>query len=167
MTMPYKNEADRLAYHRRYFQEHREEARTYARKHRDRINARRRELQKEKRLGIPDRRTTHGKTHSAEYLLLSGAKKRAKAAGLPFALVVDEVPEVPARCPVLGIVIEAGNGRMQDSSPTLDRIKPAAGYVAGNVRVISWRANRLRSDGTAEELKMIAADAAALEAACG
>lgn len=44
-----------------------------------------------------------------------------------------------------------------DTQPTIDRIIPALGYVPGNIVVISHRANRMKSDGTAEEHERIAA----------
>lgn len=88
------------------------------------------------------------------------AKRRAKRDGLPFSLALDDVPEVPVSCPVLGIpLVPNKKAGPIDTSPSLDRICPSLGYVAGNVRVISFRANRLRSDATAEELRAIASDA--------
>lgn len=162
--MPFKNREARLAYHQTYFREHREALRTYENGRRDATNTRRRERYRRNRAGLPSGRVTHGKTHTREYLLLSGAKKRAKRSGLPCSLTVHDMPSIPQRCPVLGIPIVSSPRRMSDSSPSLDRIKPALGYVRGNVRVVSWRANRLRCDGTAAELLLVAKDAARLEA---
>jgi hypothetical protein len=45
---------------------------------------------------------------------------------------------------------------MSDSSPTLDKFYPKKGYVKGNIQVISWRANRMKSDGTPEDWIKIA-----------
>jgi len=79
---------------------------------------------------------------------------------LPFDLVLADVPAMPLLCPVLGIEIQPNDvAGPIDSSPSLDRIEPARGYVRGNVRIISFRANRLRSDGTAAELRQVADDA--------
>jgi hypothetical protein len=39
-----------------------------------------------------------------------------------------------------------------------DRKDNARGYVKDNVRVISWRANRLKSDATLEELRLLVRD---------
>lgn len=156
--MPHKDQEARRAYHAKYRLDHPEKW-DYASK-KDAINKRRRERLKAKRAGIPSRRVTHGKTHTVAYALWAGAKKRAANRGLPFALTVHDIPEVPAFCPVLGIRIEQGaSGRAVDSSPSLDRLRPALGYVAGNVRVVSWRANRLRNDASAEELRILADDA--------
>jgi hypothetical protein len=65
---------------------------------------------------------------------------------------------IPSKCPVLGIPLmpNIGGGRQDDHSPTLDRIIPGKGYVPGNVVVVSWRANRIKSDATIEELKKVA-----------
>ena len=41
-------------------------------------------------------------------------------------------------------------------SPSLDRIVPDRGYVPGNVRVVSDRANRLKGDRNLEELRRLA-----------
>jgi hypothetical protein len=51
----------------------------------------------------------------------------------------------------LGIPILVGQKR-SENSPSLDRIRPERGYVPGNVRVLSDRANRLKSNLTYEEL---------------
>jgi hypothetical protein len=44
----------------------------------------------------------------------------------------------------------------RDSSPSLDRIDNSKGYVKGNVAVISFRANTLKNNATADELRAIA-----------
>lgn len=86
--------------------------------------------------------------------MLSGAKQRAKKKGLRFDLTVDDLYPVYDNCPILGIKMVAGIGAVCSSSPTLDKIDPALGYVRGNVRVISNKANRMKTDATIEELKM-------------
>lgn len=47
-----------------------------------------------------------------------------------------------------------GNGR-SERCPSIDRIVPEKGYVKGNVAVICDRCNRIKSDGTIEELTNI------------
>lgn len=82
--------------------------------------------------------------------LLKGAKIRAKSKGLPFDITIDDIV-IPDICPVLGIPLHRNSGKAGPSSPTLDRIIPERGYVKGNVRVISYRANQIKNDGNAEE----------------
>lgn len=89
--------------------------------------------------------------------LLNGARERAKKRGLPFALVESDIV-VPTHCPVLGIELRHGSPSDKWSSPFLDRIVPSLGYVPGNVRVISWRANLLKNNSTLEELSRVVED---------
>jgi predicted DNA-binding antitoxin AbrB/MazE fold protein len=88
--------------------------------------------------------------------ILSRVKNRAKTDGIPFNLELEDII-VPEYCPVLGIKLETiyGGGANQYGSPSLDRIYPEKGYVKGNVRVISNRANLLKSNATIEELECV------------
>jgi hypothetical protein len=89
-------------------------------------------------------------------IMIWQAKDRARRQGLYFDLKLGDV-NIPEFCPVLGIRLAKGVAKWADSSPSLDRIVPAFGYTKDNVRVISWRANNLKRDGTAEEFERIAA----------
>lgn len=81
---------------------------------------------------------------------------RTRSRDKPFDLQVSDLV-LPDVCPVLGIKLDyLVLGRRKDSSPSLDRMIPDLGYVKGNVRVISWRANRLKSDAAIEELVAVA-----------
>lgn len=85
---------------------------------------------------------------------LNQAKRRAAAHGWDFNLTKQDIV-IPDTCPVLGIPLLRTDGRLNDSSPTIDRIDSTRGYTVDNIRVISWRANRLKSDATIEELQQI------------
>lgn len=85
--------------------------------------------------------------------LWNSAKIRAKKYGMEFDLSKDDVV-IPANCPVLGIPLFVSD-KLSNNSPSLDRIDNSKGYVKGNVCVISWRANNLKSDATLEELEKI------------
>lgn len=91
-----------------------------------------------------------------EYVLYANAKTRARQLGLPFDITRDDIV-VPEYCPVLGIKLTAQVGKRggNDSSPSLDRIRPERGYVRGNIVVVSNRANRIKADATLRELKLI------------
>lgn len=88
---------------------------------------------------------TPGKT------LWERARRRAQQSGVRFTITPRDIA-VPSVCPALGIPIRIGKQR-SSSSPSLDRVIPKRGYVPGNVRVISDRANRLKSDLSPKELR--------------
>jgi hypothetical protein len=97
----------------------------------------------------------YAETHVAKNLFLY-ARSRARRLGIPFEINESDI-HVPEICPVLGIKLVL-NGRVKnrDSSPSLDRIVPDKGYTRDNVWVISYRANRIKNDGTPDELQKIA-----------
>lgn len=86
-----------------------------------------------------------------EISLWERAHRRASKRGVPFALPRNSV-NVPKRCPVLHIPLVPGH-RRSPNSPSLDKIVPSRGYVPGNVRVISDRANRIKGDRNLEQLR--------------
>ena len=87
--------------------------------------------------------------------MLISARFRASKSGLEFSITVDDF-SIPERCPVFGMVLNYGVGRQAPNSPSLDRVDSKLGYVPGNVRVISHRANTLKGDATAGELEALA-----------
>ncbi len=127
------------------------------------MNARQRErmarLYAEQPEQIKAQRREWGRKHYAKSrmkTILREARKRAKEKGVPFLLTEADLT-IPEFCPVFGWRMEVGVGQRTDKSPSLDRIIPELGYVKGNVRVISWRANRLKADGTVAELRRVIA----------
>lgn len=66
------------------------------------------------------------------------------------AITLTDLGIVPTICPVLGIEITVFGGR--DNRPEIDRLIPSLGYVPGNVAIISARANRIKNDGTLDDL---------------
>ncbi len=46
---------------------------------------------------------------------------------------------------------------MDHGSPSLDRLDNTLGYIPGNVQVISWKANQIKSNATLQELQAIVA----------
>jgi len=89
----------------------------------------------------------------AEKAMLASARCRAKAKGVPFNLELDDVV-IPQVCPVFGWSFD-WLGKVTDNSPTLDRLIPEKGYTKENVRVICHKANRIKSNGTIEELRKV------------
>ena len=63
--------------------------------------------------------------------------------------------DFPTHCPILGTELDYFAERTQENSVSFDRVDSSKGYIKGNVIVCSWRANRIKNDGTAEEHKKI------------
>ena len=82
--------------------------------------------------------------------------KAKKGCLIELTLTLSDLPAIPEVCPYFGISLQRNRLRPGDSSYSLDRIDPLKGYVRGNVEFISNRANRLKSDGTADEHLRIA-----------
>lgn len=95
--------------------------------------------------------------HRGVYLLYA-AKARAKRLGLPFNLTHDDIV-IPAICPVLGISIDMDvhghGGSFRPNSPSIDRLIPELGYTKDNIRVISFQANRYKSNMSRDTLQKL------------
>lgn len=61
----------------------------------------------------------------------------------------------PTHCPILGIELNYFNDGIQENSVSFDQLVPKAGYTKDNTVICSWRANRIKNDGTAEEHRKI------------
>ena len=150
-----KHRAERLAYCKQYAKEHPEERKAngkrfkanhpgYSKMYRDK---------------------EYSRDVKAAWLreAMKRAKERAKRKGIPFDKICIFVDNMPDVCPVLGITLDYSpnalqrkdRGKMLQNRPSLDRIIPANGYVQGNVKVISYRANSIKQDATLEELEAV------------
>lgn len=89
-----------------------------------------------------------------EAVLLTSARNHAKRDGVLFSLTIEDIV-IPERCPVFGMLLDRSRA-IKDHGPSLDRVIPKLGYVKGNVRVISWRANRLKHNMLLEEIESLA-----------
>jgi hypothetical protein len=86
--------------------------------------------------------------------MLAAAKRRAKEKRLPFDITISDIL-IPDYCPLLGIKLKISSGKMTDNSPSLDRIRNNAGYVRGNIMIVSYAANRSKGSlGSADLLKL-------------
>ena len=101
--------------------------------------------------------------------LVGGARSRARDKNLPFDIDLDYVrsmvgenAELASHCPVFGVPLDwsrmrNNGGKAVPNSPSIDRIDPERGYVKGNIKIISFRANQIKSDASHQELKLVAA----------
>lgn len=97
------------------------------------------------------------KSEKQENKIYERVRDRAKQKGLEFNLNVTDII-IPEICPVLGIEIYTNKKVPCDNSPSVDRINPRLGYIKGNIRIISNRANTLKSNATIEEIELILKD---------
>lgn len=84
--------------------------------------------------------------------LLTTARKRAKQAGIECTIKESDIV-VPDVCPILGVKLGRSRGAVDRASPSLDRVDSSVGYVPGNVRVISWYANKMKNDLTVDQVR--------------
>jgi hypothetical protein len=86
--------------------------------------------------------------------LLNSARARAKKYKIDFNITEEDI-FVPTHCPLLGIPLKVAQGKSSSKmhSPSLDRFDINKGYVKGNVWVISYKANTMKSDASLQELQ--------------
>lgn len=81
---------------------------------------------------------------------------RAKSAGIEHTITPADIP-LPEICKYLGIRLDYRNSScrgslLPDNTPSIDRIDNSRGYVPGNVQVISYLANRMKSNASISQL---------------
>lgn len=84
------------------------------------------------------------------------ARSRAAKKGFDFNITVEDLLPLPTHCPIFGTELRLTTKLHDPHTYSLDRIRNDQGYVRGNVMVMSYRANRLKNDGTAEDHEAIA-----------
>lgn len=94
------------------------------------------------------------KTAPIQKRLLYAARRRSKINKLLFDIEESDII-IPDVCPILDVKLEVSYEKQASSSPSLDRVDSTKGYVKGNVRVISYKANACKSNMTIEQLKTL------------
>lgn len=97
-----------------------------------------------------ERNRSHGMSYDPRYEMWYNASRRGKE----FTISIEDI-HIPDKCPVLGIPLSKGKGSMTDNSPSLDRVDSSRGYTPDNIRVISFRANRLKNSFSIEEMEAV------------
>lgn len=82
-------------------------------------------------------------------------RQNTKHTGKEFSVTPADIVR-PTHCPVLGVELDWFSDYTVENSPSFDRVDSTKGYVPGNVVIISWRANRIKNNGTSEEHYKIA-----------
>lgn len=92
-------------------------------------------------------------TNDPQHYLWYVARTRSRQNGIEFTIVKEDII-IPDICPVLGCKLTKGNGYLPNAM-SLDRIDNTKGYIPGNVRVISRKANLMKSDLTMDVLERL------------
>lgn len=80
---------------------------------------------------------------------------RARVSGVAFNVTENDIVW-PTHCPVFGVELNYAGRHGDPNGASVDRKDNSKGYVRGNTFIISWRANRIKNDATAAELRAIA-----------
>lgn len=88
---------------------------------------------------------------SMERVLWHKLRTRSRKMGVVCDLEESDII-VPKFCPLTNIPISRGASTPKDNSPSVDRIDNSKGYVKGNIRVISYLANRMKSNANRDQL---------------
>lgn len=142
--MPYKDKQKQTEAKKTWDQKHPENARARCKKWRD---------SHKKELAVSQAK--YYKDNPDVYLL-NACRQRAKKLGIPFNITREDVI-IPQNCPALGMPLERGTKGFHESSPSIDQIVPGKGYIKGNVMVVSFRANRIKSNASLDELRKVVA----------
>jgi hypothetical protein len=113
-------------------------------------------IYREAHLDACNARMLKWKKENPKKYMLWRAKQHSRKRGHEFALTESDLPEFPVICPLLGLTLEYDARTNNPATASLDRIDSSKGYVAGNVQVISWRANQIKSNASPEEMRLIA-----------
>ena len=100
----------------------------------------------------PEERRAYRKTWpSIIQNLVDRARHRSKRDNREFNITKADIV-IPEKCPILNEKFIPGHKHL---GPSLDRVDNSKGYVKGNIRVISKKANHLKGAATIEQLKTI------------
>lgn len=119
---------------------------------------------------LPKLYVKHGEWISKVAAKFSYMLRNNKQKGIRTKLFIFDVPVIPSRCPVFSWIEfvstprKRGEGTygLRSISPSIDRIDSNRGYIKGNIRWISTRANQLKSNATVQELSALLLDCKAI-----
>lgn len=148
--MPIKSKEDRAAYDRAYRAKHAEHKAVYEARWR---------LENAEHL---KQRATRRRLEKRAMCLVAAARVRARKRKIPFDVSAADIAELQSLidigvCQVTGARFSLTGPRCA-TSPSLDRINPALGYVSGNLRVVCHAINAGMGDwGELELLRIVRA----------
>jgi hypothetical protein len=92
-------------------------------------------------------------TENPAHYLWYVARTRARKYGVEFSIVEEDII-IPKFCPILEIPLSKGEGYLPNAM-SLDRVDNNKGYIPGNVRVMSRKANLMKSSLTIDILEKL------------
>jgi len=88
---------------------------------------------------------------------IGNARRRAKEAGLEFSISKEWlVAHAPTRCVLLEVPLDYSATVSTAASASVDRRDSTKGYTPDNCRIISFKANRIKSNATLFEIALLA-----------
>lgn len=106
-------------------------------------------------VGITDKasRKRRRERDPAAYIIAE-LSRNAKKRGQDFSITKADLLPMPTHCPVFGVLLDY-SGSAAINTASVDRIDSSKGYASGNVAIISKRANTIKNNATAGELRQI------------
>jgi hypothetical protein len=92
-------------------------------------------------------------TENPRHYLWYVARARSRQYGVEFSITEEDIV-IPEFCPILETRLTKGNGYLPNAM-SLDRVDNDKGYIPGNVRVISRKANLMKSSLTINILEKL------------
>ena len=125
------------------------------------------EIQREKRLKNHEQLRINEKKYKEKVrysnshrlqALLNSSRQRALQKNREHTLIKQDLIDlypIDGLCPIFGFKLEWNDKGFRETSPSIDRIDSNKGYTKDNIQIISWKANRIKSYATIEELEIV------------
>jgi len=116
-------------------------------------------LDKRKRTRVRDKEKlsaaakTRWRSMSTEEKILKRVKERVRTQNLPFNLELSDII-IPKYCPIFNIPLFTSD-KVGPNTPSIDRVLNNLGYVKGNIRIISMKANSMKGAMTIDECETL------------
>ena len=85
------------------------------------------------------------------------APERSIRENIPFDITIEDVLELIGNgvCPVFGTPYDLSARKITNASASLDKFIPNLGYVKENCAVISYLANRIKTNATVKQIRQV------------
>lgn len=95
----------------------------------------------------------HALEERKSYYILKTGSKEIQDASIDDLLLEGCLPII---CPVFNVKLDYTSlGTRKDNTVSIDKVDNSKGYIKGNVALISWKANKIKNEGTIKEHEQI------------